>query len=638
MHTRQTLIIALLALIALLYAACTDQDNIIGGQEIDGGDFAGDGDAIAFTAHTQDFKRLTNDAQWQFHETADTTLTNTATRFTGMGTDGNYQFQDGDVVGIYLYREDMVDDATDVANAPEGLATNMETSAVLLKNVPFVYYKGQLYQQSWWNNKATQRLKWPQYEGPYTALAYYPYSATPGIGNTTAFPMLDGKLGDSYENGSLETDIFDHPMKELLIAKTTGVVRHTTIPLNFKHTAALFELRLKTSDAYEASRNGLTLSTSISDITGGDICFWGDDQFGNSVNIFTQTVPESDYTKSNNTIGDYTLAKAGQLNNNNIIYKALVKPQTFSFESTPERVGIYIDYPQNTSIQVEIGRHIPDIRMEPGNHYILDFTGNTLSDIHRMQFYADYVQDLTMVEVIPGRYTSGGTTHTLNKFYQILDHEVTNSEFVQFANSCLCNEDGYPGDPIDEDLPQGFGHQQPLFYTTDLDGTFGGQDFGLEWDNTNNQWKVKSGYANKPMVNVTYYGARCFCFFCGGDLPTEEEWELAYRENSTAQTVANTDWHWGSSWNTNYAVYNTTYVQNVKTKQPNGIGAYDMAGNVWEWTRTLYDTSSAGNDYPTMVIKGGSHLSSKNMLKGAARLGEQQANRHHDLGFRVYWK
>lgn len=638
MHTRQTLIIALLALIALLYAACTDQDNIIGGQEIDGGDFAGDGDAIAFTAHTQDFKRLTNDAQWQFHETADTTLTNTATRFTGMGTDGNYQFQDGDVVGIYLYREDMVDDATDVANAPEGLATNMESDAVLLKNVPFVYYKGQLYQQSWWNNKATQRLKWPQYEGPYTALAYYPYSTTPGINNTTAFPMLDGKIGLSFQGSRFETDIAANPMQELLIAKQTGVVRHTTIPLNFKHTAALFELRLKTSDAYEASRSHL-YGNDINKLEYGSISFWGDDQFGNSVNIFTQTVPESDYSKSNNTRGDYTLAKAGLKDGNTLTYKVLVKPQTFSFKPNPERVGFYIHYEGYYDvIQVGIGRHIPDIRMEPGNHYILDFTGNTLSDIHRYGFFMDAVENLSMVEVIPGRYTSGGVTHTLNKFYQILDHEVTNSEFIKFANGYRCDEDGYPGDPIDEDLPQGFGRQQPLFYTTDLDGTFGGQDFGLEWDNTNNQWKVKSGYANKPMVNVTYYGARCFCFFCGGDLPTEEEWELAYRENSTAQTVANTDWHWGSSWNTNYAVYNTTYVQNVKTKQPNGIGAYDMAGNVWEWTRTLYDTSSAGNDYPTMVIKGGSHLSLSDMLKGAARSGEQQANRHHDLGFRVYWK
>lgn len=70
----------------------------------------------------------------------------------------------------------------------------------------------------------------------------------------------------------------------------------------------------------------------------------------------------------------------------------------------------------------------------------------------------------------------------------------------------------------------------------------------------------------------------------GWRLPTEAEWEFAargdrsdpYAGSSTASTVA---WTRDNSGLT---------LHPVRLKAPNGAGAYDLTGNVWEWTWDLY--------------------------------------------------
>ena len=95
----------------------------------------------------------------------------------------------------------------------------------------------------------------------------------------------------------------------------------------------------------------------------------------------------------------------------------------------------------------------------------------------------------------------------------------------------------------------------------------------------------------------------------GYRLPTEAEWEWLARggENYTyagSNTVDAVAWYTTNT--------NDTGSREVKTKQANGYGLYDMSGNVYEWCYDWYDTVSSNtadtgaSSGSTRVLRGGS--------------------------------
>jgi formylglycine-generating enzyme len=204
--------------------------------------------------------------------------------------------------------------------------------------------------------------------------------------------------------------------------------------------------------------------------------------------------------------------------------------------------------------------------------------------------------------------------------YEMMVTDVTNAQYARYLNEALAKGtvkiDGdtvvgyYPGDEFhghkhEEEIDAG---DWPHIYLEDpsLRLTFDGADFG-----------VKPGYEAHPMTVVTWFGAKAYCEFSGGRLPSEAEWEKAARGEDERP------FPWGDEIELNNANYyasrdpfeaaagkrlaskrlaskqgDTTPVgfysgktydvyRTLDGRSPYGL--YDMAGNVWQWTSDIYE-------------------------------------------------
>jgi len=111
---------------------------------------------------------------------------------------------------------------------------------------------------------------------------------------------------------------------------------------------------------------------------------------------------------------------------------------------------------------------------------------------------------------------------------------------------------------------------------------------------TRNLWQgetVSDMLADRPVVNVDWADADAYCRWAGKRLPTEAKWEKAAKGNTDHR------FPWGNVEPTNkHLNFNQKWI-GEKTLMPVGsyeagkspYGAYDMAGNVWEWVHDWYD-------------------------------------------------
>ena len=182
---------------------------------------------------------------------------------------------------------------------------------------------------------------------------------------------------------------------------------------------------------------------------------------------------------------------------------------------------------------------------------------------------------------------------------------------------------------------------------------------------TQAQWTAKmgnnpssfSGYSDSPSRPVEQVSWNMiastggFMSLTGLRLPTEAEWEYAYRAGTTTafhSYAAQPNGFINDTLLDNIAWYSNnsgSQTHSVGGKFANGLGLHDMAGNVYEWCQdwyssTYYTSSPATN--PTgpatgsyRLLRGGSWGSNSNDCRGSQRYGINRNYAVSVIGFRV---
>ena len=117
-------------------------------------------------------------------------------------------------------------------------------------------------------------------------------------------------------------------------------------------------------------------------------------------------------------------------------------------------------------------------------------------------------------------------------------------------------------------------------------------------------------------------------------LPTEAEWEYAARSGGKREKWAGTSNEAeleGYAWVRSNSGRRT---HPAGKKRPNGLGIYDMSGNVWEWVNDWYDKDyyrSSPRSDPTGPVSG----QSKVLRGGSWHLPPRLLSRYDYTGFRL---
>jgi formylglycine-generating enzyme len=254
-------------------------------------------------------------------------------------------------------------------------------------------------------------------------------------------------------------------------------------------------------------------------------------------------------------------------------------------------------------------------------------------------------------------------------------HDVTNAQFARFVR-----ETGYVTTAERITAASGVPAGSMLFSAPR--DVRDGQDIrqwwrveqGANWRNPEGPGSDLSHRQYHPVVHVSYEDAEAYARWAGRTLPTESQWEFAARGGRDGDAFI-----WGAEpdtdeapkanhWRGIFPVLNHGS-KGYKGTSPvgcfpaNGFGLYDMAGNVWQWTRDTWtdshhpgksarrlqmsvaanaqQTSRAANaERPAQfyVIKGGSFLCATNVCmryRPAARQPGDGSSGASHIGFRT---
>lgn len=188
------------------------------------------------------------------------------------------------------------------------------------------------------------------------------------------------------------------------------------------------------------------------------------------------------------------------------------------------------------------------------------------------------------------------------------------------------------------------GYRQPQYWTR----------AGWRWRQENEaeepeRYSLFPNAPNQPQVGVSWYEAIAFCRWLSEQLgqkvslPSEPQWERAAR-GTDGRTFP-----WGEEFgvtdcNMRWAGIGHPSPVGIFPQNASPCGASDMAGNVWEWCRTVWQSSLSAdakelrNDIrgsDRRVLRGGSWANQRRFVRCAYRHRNHPDHRGPNVGFRV---
>ncbi|AQH03081.1 gliding motility-associated lipoprotein GldK [Burkholderia sp. KK1] len=263
-----------------------------------------------------------------------------------------------------------------------------------------------------------------------------------------------------------------------------------------------------------------------------------------------------------------------------------------------------------------------------------------------------------MIAIAAGRFRMGSTEgypeeHNVQPVkldgFLIDAHEVTNAQFAMFVRATgYVTEAERQRDP--RDFP-GVAREQLQPGSVVFVWPEGAQQFeqsyrwwrfqpGANWRHPYGPGSGIAGKDNHPVVQVTYRDAQAYAKWLGHDLPTEAEYEYAARGGRESETYP-----WGNTpkvsgkymantWQGDFPAHNEAGDGHKGTAPvgcypANDFGLLDPVGNVWQWTKDVYQDRHPAEEaqnplvvrvsapfddgrQPARVIKGGSFLCAPN--------------------------
>ncbi len=172
----------------------------------------------------------------------------------------------------------------------------------------------------------------------------------------------------------------------------------------------------------------------------------------------------------------------------------------------------------------------------------------------------------------------------------------------------------------------------------------GGQEINRMGDVDDYYYEVQPGRGNYPVCYVSFYDAEAYAAWKSAKtgknyrLPTEQEWEKAAGWDPVLEKL----WTYGFHRDTidaTWANYDQAYSGTTEVGYFNGVnagtnhaqsyyGCYDMSGNLWEWTPSIYSGSNR-------VLRGGDWSSNAGFCDVAYRQFKSPSIRDDFIGFRL---